>query len=237
MKLIIFLALLLTLSGISQSNHQNYWSISVLPGHSAPNFSHTNHPWKGRFYPTGELLINFEHRLNHQLSLENGIGIAAYALVNRGPQDRYTLDFAAPHAYTGVKFRTDHSLNKWTPVIHTHLGCQMGYKGIIHENFQTYSVSIKGNPVIPYLRLKTGLQSKPIRIQRKAFLELSFGTFFRYNFIPLGAVHLSGSDYDVDLIPSGNTIGVYFDIAFAMGNKKLPKNEGKQVDEGTKGRF
>ncbi|WP_258541349.1 hypothetical protein [Parvicella tangerina] len=236
--MISFLFLLGTLSISGQSNHKNYWSIGILAGHSAPNFSHDNHPWKGSFYPTGELLVNFEHRLNRQLSLENGIGIAAYALVNRGPQDRYTLDFAAPHIFSGIKFRGDRSLRNWTPVIHAHLGCQLGYKGVIDENFQTYAVSIKGNPLIPYLRLKTGIQSKPVRIQRKAFLELGFGTFFRYNFIPLGTVHLLGSDYAVDLTPSGNVIGVYLDIAFAMGKKKLPiidKDHG--TENMTKGRF
>ncbi|MBR9922064.1 MAG: hypothetical protein GYB31_14590 [Bacteroidetes bacterium] len=230
---IALLLILFPLLACCQNRHNsNKYSIGIRvdAGHSFPNFSNTSSDWKGTFYPAGGINLMLVRRFNQNWTAGLGAGVAGYALTNRGPIDKYILDFASPTLTTeiGYIFMTTHNREGF---LRLSGGIQLAYQKVFEDQFETYTVSIEGeNLLLYFIQPELGIRryfKQKMKVSRfKTAYE--FGVFFRYNFNRLGTATISSSDYEVVLTPSGNIMGAYFKILFPIGNKRFeakPKKE------------
>lgn len=197
--------------------------IEMDVGHSFPAFDREQDEWKATFYPAGALSVLLAHRLGKSWSADLGIGLTAYSLTNRGPVDRYTLDFVSPHLQSGISFSRPTQRGKESFVRLT-TGFQLGYRGSFTDVFETYLVTIEGKRSLYYfVRPEIGIR----RTFRKKLggarhrMAYEFGTFFRYNWMDLGSARIQQPGSELLLQPRGNIVGGYYKILLPAGRRKV----------------
>lgn len=227
MKNLLALTLLISLlSNNSMAQSQvviNKYSIAIDidAGHSFPNFNKPQDRWKASFYPAGAITISLRGRLSNHWQTDLGLGITGYALVNKGPVDKYVLDFASPHLTTGIRY-AERKGNRNEKFIGLKTGMQLGYTQSFTEEFSTYQVTISGNdPLYFFLRPEIGLRNSLNKRVNGFNLSYEFGTFFRYNLNYLGSAKFDEPANTTTITPRGNIIGMYFNIVFPAGRQKM----------------
>lgn len=206
---------------------KHYVAIEIGVGHSFPAFDRQQTQWKGTFYPAGAVSVLFVNRLGPHWTTDFGFGLTGYALTNRGPFDKYVLDFASPHLQTGLAFST--AIQKGREgFLKMTTGLQLGYRGTFVDEFDAYRVTVEGNQALYYfLRPEIGMRGafrKKIRGARSR-LSYEFGTFYRHNFVDLGSARIEQPGFDVTLRPRGHLVGGYFKLLFPSGRQKIRLKE------------
>ena len=210
------------------------FGIQVDVGHSFPDLPADQQRWKATFYPAGGMGLSLMARLNEQWSADLALGIAGYALANRGPSDTYVLDFASPTALAGLCYNTRRSEQREV-FLRTAAGAQLGYAGRTVDRSENYVVLIDGGgPVLGFLRQEVGIRQHTRRRMRGSRHATAFevGAFFRYNLRPLGVVQFVEPDVVVSTAPNGHLIGMYFRYLIPMGEggvKRSPTKEPAEV--------
>jgi hypothetical protein len=222
--------LVIILLGTSSLNGQNpKWlnkysiGIEVAIGHSFPDFDKEQERWIGTFYPAGAISLVLSNRINKNWIIDGGVGLTGYALNNKGPKDKYILDFASPSLSTGVSYNfKNYSGREFFAKMS--IGGQLGYRGNFVDVYDAYQVEVRGNEVVyPFIRPEIGfrhyLKNRNKGSRYKTALEI--GTYFRYNLNRLGVVTIQEPDFKLVLEPSGNIIGTYCRVLFPTGNKRV----------------
>lgn len=103
-------------------------------------------------------------------------------------------------------------------------GAQLGYTKTLVEEFETYQVEISGSrPFYYFARAEWGVRWPWHKRHRRGLPKPynECGVFYRYNFNALGTARFTGSDYVLDMQPSGNILGGYFRVVLPAGRKKV----------------
>lgn len=218
-----------------KKQYTNKYSIAFAMniGHSFPDFPEDQDRWKGTFYPSGGIEVLFINRLNERWMVDVGIGFTAYFLTNRGPIDKYILDFASPQASTGVSYIFGKRTQK-KGVLNIGYGLQLGYKGKFTDEFDTYTVTVIGEKrwyhfIKTELGLRRYFKKKQKGIKYKTAYE--FGTYFRLNLNTLGTVTFEESDFRILSEPRGSLIGIYVKFLFPAGRKRIKVRKDERIEE------
>ena len=202
-------------------------------GHSFPDFPQDQDRWKGTFYPSFGLDVLFANHLSQNWMVDVGLGFTAYFLTNRGPVDKYILDFGSPHASTGISYIFGKRSSK-RGVLKLSYGIQLGYKGEFIDEFETYTVTVQGEKrCYHYLKSELGIRQflKKKRKGTKYKTAFEFGTYFRLNLNSLGTVVFAEPNFSVSSEPQGNLIGVYYKFLFPAGRKRIKVKSEEVIEE------
>lgn len=202
--------------------HRFNIGIDVSAGHSFPDYDQ-NSRWKGSFYPTGALSVLIQNRMGNHFQTELGIGVSAYALVNKGPYDKYVFDFMVPQFFTGIQYIRNKGKNRES-FIRMNTGIQPAYHGVSVETFSQYQVLIQNERSLNFfLQPAIGFKNRfKERLKgHRHFLAYEAGAFFRYNFYRLGTALFIEENYITQTSPGGNSIGIYFRVLIPTGHKRL----------------
>ena len=197
--LLIILTLMPALLPAQNSSTTNKYSIalSIAVGHSFPDFNRPQDRWQASFYPAGGISLSFETRLNQDWTLDLGIGLTGYALTNRGPVDRYVLDFASPTLSSGLSYHFQNK-KRQDNFIRISGGVQLAYQGEILDEFETYSIHIASEDrLYPFIQPEIGIR----RFSRKRMkgsrykMACDLGVFFRFKSEHPGNGHNKGGRF------------------------------------------
>ncbi|MEL7220742.1 MAG: hypothetical protein AAGJ93_05445 [Bacteroidota bacterium] len=226
------LSLLLLLGGTSNIAAQRnakltkYQVAAIIEfGSAFPNYEPANQlRWQPGVYAAGAITLEGIQRLNLHWQLIAGLGLSPYLLNNNGPDDNYSLDFISPHFRLGAGYLSSKKQRGHHYLMQLMMGAQLGYTKTLVEEFETYQVEITGGkPFYYFTRAEWGVrwpwQKRYQRGLPKPFNEV--GIFYRYNFNGLGTARFTGSDYILDMKPSGNILGGYFRVVLPAGRKKV----------------
>lgn len=197
--------------------------IEVNAGHSFPGFDREQDQWRASFYPAGGITVLFANRINQHLTADLGLGVTGYALTNKGPIDKYTLDFTSPHFVFGVGYATQNRSHQ-EGFIKLTTGVQLGFQDEFIDVFENYTVTIKGNQAIYYfLRPEIGMRRYFKRKMKGSRFKVGYelGAFYRYNINDLGTARIVQSNFNVVIQPRGNIIGAYLKFLFPVGRKTI----------------
>lgn len=192
-------------------------------GHSLLSFDKAQDRWDGKFNPVGGISALLVNRINQKLIADLAIGFTAYGLILRGRIDKYVIDFASPHLSTSLSYNYQNRKGNEN-FIRFRTGIQVGKKRTLVEDFDTYRVSIEGKKSwYPFIRPEIGFRRYLKRRMDGSRDKISyeFGTYFRYNLNTLGTIKIEEINFETNLEPRGNVIGVYFKILVPEGRKRI----------------
>ncbi len=183
--------------------------------------------------PVFTLNIIGNHRINNRLDVDYGVGGTFYYLINRGPVDKYILDFATPHLVAGLGYNFHQTRNQELFVKLLSI-VQRGYNGTFTDEFEEYRVDISSLAKYHYaIGFRAGWKTyfKKKAKQKSQLSASECGMNLRFPFKNLGDVVFTGDNYQTTISPDGDIAGVYYKLYFAAGNKKVKVKSRKEEEE------
>lgn len=219
---LLFTTCLLTAQKKGRNNRYAV-GMEISLGQSFPNFITEQNSWKAGLYSSGNMSVSLSRRFNQRWSAETGIGLTAYFLSNRGPVDRYILDFASPHTYGGIAY-TRWNLKGQESFFRLRGGLQLGYRGMIVDEFETYTVIIRGDELFyyslqPEIGIRRYLKQNWKGTRFKVAYELA--AFYKHHLNTLGTVDIYQVDQTISLMPRGSVLGAAIRFSFPVGTEKI----------------
>lgn len=229
--LLLFLLFLSHFLAAQKTGRNNRYALGmeIGLGTSFPNFTTDQDSWSAGLYSSGNMTVSLARRFNQRWSAEAGLGMTAYILSNRGPVDNYILDFASPHLCGGLVYNFWNRKNQEN-FVRLRGGLQLAYQGMIVDEFESYTVIIKGEELFYYfVQPEIGIRrySKQKMKGSKFKIAYELAAFYNHRFNPLGTVDIYQIDQTISLIPRGSVIGASIRFLFPTGIEKIKTKQKK----------
>jgi len=193
------------------------------PGSTFPNFVGEKNDWNAKLYAAGAFSVMLSKRLTENWDAVAGIGMSTYHMNNRGKFDDYLLDFSSPHLLAGIGYYKN-PFSRTQSFVKLIAGSQLGYNGIQKENYEQYTVNIKGNGLFHFfVRPEIGIHIKARqKLKGSSFYNaFELSAYYRFNFKSLGEVNIIESQANTLIVPRGNIIGINIRYVMPPGKKRL----------------
>ena len=205
------------------TNNQYAFAMELGLGTSFPNISPENDLWSAGLYASGIFAVSLTKRFNQRWSGDFGLGFTSYFLTNRGPVDKYILDFASPHTSAGLTY-TYWNRKGQESFIRLRGGLQMAYRGTLVDEFETYTVVINGDELFYYfVQPEIGIRRYFKRKMKGSRFKIAYeiAAFYNHRFNSLGTADILDVTQTIRLEPQGSILGASVRILFPQGNKKI----------------
>ena len=204
---------------------KNYFVFDIDLGFSFANFDESKSQWRPTVYPALSLSLMANRRINARLDLDYGAGGSFYYLINKGPSDKYVLDFASPYLIAGLgyNFMQSHRQEQYVKISAI---AQLGYDDVYRDVFDSYTVEIESNSKYYYsLKLQYVLRRFVKKGGKKKLKNAAdeYGVLFRYSFQNLGTATFKGANYETVISPVGHIGGVYYKFLLSYGGGKVKR--------------
>lgn len=223
--LLLSLLFLSNLLAAQKNSRNNRYAIGmeIGLGQSFPNFTTEQDSWSAGLYSSGNMTISLSRRFNQRWSVDAGLGITAYFLTNHGPVDKYILDFASPHVNGGLRYAYWNKKGK-EGFLRLGGGLQLAYRGMIVDEFESYTVIIKGADLFYYfLQPEIGIRRYFKQKMKGSKFKIAYelAAFYNHRLNPLGTVDIYQIDQTISLVPRGSVIGASIRFLFPTGIEKI----------------
>jgi len=217
----------------SKKISQNTFAIDVDTGLSFADFNEGQSQWRPNFYPTLSLSLLGNRRLNARFDVDYGAGGTFYYLINRGPVDKYVLDFASPYIIAGLgySFMQTHRQENFVKI---QAIAQLGYNDVYRDVFEAYTVDVESSSKYYYsIKAQFGKRRFMKRGSKKKMKKVAdeYGVMFRFSLQNLGTATFVGDNYTNVVSPTGDIGGFYYRILFDYGGKKVKRNARQKQEK------